>query len=143
MRILIVIIVIVIVYYLMRRQHEYSHAVTTEAEMRDKMELALLNEKISHVLSDCGYKMTSPVKSHPTRTFASNKSETFVCTSCVGDEGGTDGESLLYLGLHETAHVLNTVGEEHGAEWEAIFLQLLRKGGDLNYLDAKRIRSPD
>lgn len=48
-------------------------------------------------------------------------------------------DKILYMGLHEIAHVINK-GKDHDANWENIFKKLLIKAGDLGYLDKSKLK---
>jgi hypothetical protein len=101
-----------------------------------------LDARVAEVLKACGYNIKYNLVDHATKTFTVNKTNIFICTSCVSD--GSDVikmDRLLYVALHEIAHVLSSeVGENsHGPEWESMFKTLLFKAVSLKYLDSAKL----
>jgi len=96
-----------------------------------------LNAKIAHVVSECGFHASYEIYSHPSKTFTLNKTKMYVCTSCA------ENDRLLYMGLHEVAHVLTATShsseDAHGPTWEGTFKILLDKASSLGYLNPIRI----
>jgi len=87
-----------------------------------------LKSKVDLILEACGYDIKYELHSHPNKTFTLNKKKIYICTSCASDD------RLLYIGLHEAAHLLTSNPETHGVEWETTFKTLLKKGQELGLL---------
>lgn len=140
MRTLIVaIIIIVVIVLILRKRREEAESLGTESVQNEvtfapSSQLSELDIKLAHVVSECGFQAHYELHSHPSKTFTLNKSKMYVCTSCAEDD------RLLYMGLHEVAHVLTGSSHEgqsdaHGPAWEFTFRTLLTKAGQLGYLN--------
>ena len=135
--ILAIIIVIIIICLTSRRKEREtkleSHVASqseSPSEPNSDPEVDILRSKINTILSACGYDIKYELYSHPNKTFTLNKQKMFVCTSCASDD------RLLYMGLHEAAHILTTNRneDEHGPDWEATFKTLLDAARRLNMM---------
>lgn len=139
MRTLIIAIVIIIVVIILMRRRS-TNEVTMASDLgldQETQDINALNAKISHVVSECGYQANYEIYSHPSKTFTINKHKMYVCTSCA------ENDRLLYMGLHEVAHVLTSTfhssEDAHGQVWEGTFRVLLTKADELGYLNPVKI----
>lgn len=127
--ILAILIVILIIVFTKRREFLREQHLEVSAMSN---ELSSLDQKLSHIISECGYHVNYELYSHPSRSFTLNKSKIYICTSCATDD------RLIYMSLHEVAHLLthtdHTNEDAHSPAWEATFRILLSKAQELGYL---------
>ncbi len=93
-----------------------------------------INKKIQKILNSAGfYDIKYQLQSHPIKSFTKAKKDIHICIQCAQ----YDIKKLLYIGLHEVAHVMTRTyhnNEEHNDEWWNIFHRLLNAAKDLGYL---------
>lgn len=100
-----------------------------------------VNRRLQHILAMSKIKVDYNLMDHPELTFAEDKKDISLCSSCVIENSNNIPkiDRLLYMTLHEVSHVINK-GENHDENFEQIFKSLLLMAAKLGYLDAKRLR---
>jgi len=100
-----------------------------------------VNRRLQHILAMSKIKVDYNLIDHPELTFAEDKKDISLCSSCVIENSNNIPkiDRLLYMTLHEVSHVINK-GENHDENFEQIFKSLLLMAAKLGYLDAKRLR---
>ncbi len=134
---LIITIVIIIIVITFTSKHNFKSKSENDSIMLE------LDHRVSRVLKECGYNINYNMKSHPTKTLTIDKSQVYICQSCIKNESNiVEMDKLVYVGLHEAAHVV-TKTHNHSNEWDALFRTFLLKAADLGYLDKNRITIHD
>lgn len=108
-------------------------------EKKGDPELNRLQKKLKLIVREAGFSARFRLSQHPRANYTQGKQNIYICTSCVEQE-----EKLLYIGLHEIAHVLCKTShgkDSHDERWKAVFFKLLQTAAHLGYLDANKIRS--
>jgi hypothetical protein len=137
MKIIVILIVLTVLILVLRDRKKHANQdlryfIDTSRLMTD------LEIKILEVVQSAGFKANYKLSEHPTKSFSQNKTDLYICTSCVSE----DDEKLLYMGLHEVAHSLcPSFGQHsHDEKWSSTFMKLLETAADLGYLDKFRLR---
>ena len=139
--ILAIIVIITIVYII-------QTICVSEKSISDPI-LLEADKRIKHILAMNGYRVKYNMKIHPNATFTKNKTEMNICKSCVYDKNSTSEieetipilDKVVYMGLHEAAHVVNVYSKDsHDEVWKNLFKSLLVKATELGYLDKNLLR---
>ena len=133
-----IIIIVLIVIILVVLKHDKGEKADTKIRVDTSRQMTALEIKLLEIVESAGYQANYKLSEHPTKSFTQNKSDLYICTSCISD----DDEKLLYVGLHEVSHSLSpSFGKNsHDERWKSTFMKLLKTAADLGYLDKDRLR---